>query len=113
CFDFDKYDLFPEAQAILQNNADFLKKNPELKVLIEGHCCECGTVEYNLGLGDKRAKAVRDYYIQLGILPGRIATITYGKEKPIYKNVGPPDSPQCVFNRRAETKTLVEKKAAK
>lgn len=106
-FDFDKYDLLAEAQRILQSNADFLKKNPDLKILVEGHCCECGTVEYNLGLGDKRAKAVRDYYIQLGINPERIATITYGEEKPVYKNVGSPDSPKCAFNRRAETKGLV------
>jgi peptidoglycan-associated lipoprotein len=112
-FDFDKYDLLPEAQRILQSNADFLKKNPNLKILVEGHCCECGTVEYNLGLGDKRAKAVRDYYIQLGINPEIIATITYGEEKPIYKNVGPPDSPKCAFNRRAETKIFVEKRVEK
>lgn len=108
-FDFDKYDLLPEVQRILQSNADFLKKNPDLKILVEGHCCECGTVEYNLGLGDKRAKAVRDYYIQLGVNPGRIASITYGEEKPVYKNVGPPDSPRCAFNRRAETKGLIGK----
>jgi len=109
-FDFDKYDLRPEAQTTLQNNTDFLKKNPDLKILIEGHCCECGTVEYNLGLGDKRAKAVRDYYIQLGITPQRIATITYGEERPVYRNVCPPDSPKGAFNRRAEVKALVEKK---
>lgn len=108
-FDFDKYDLLPKTQTILQNNAEFLKKNPDLKVLVEGHCCECGTVEYNLGLGDKRAKAVRDYYIQLGISPKRIATITYGEEKLVYKNVGPPDSPKCAFNRRAEQKYLLKK----
>lgn len=112
-FDFDKYDLFPKTQTILQSNAEFLKKNPDLKILVEGHCCECGTVEYNLGLGDKRAKAVRDYYIQLGISPKRIATITYGEEKPVYKNVGPPDSPKCAFNRRAETKIFVEKRVEK
>ena len=112
-FNFDRYNLLPEAQTILQNNVEFLKKNPDLKILVAGHCCECGTVEYNLGLGDRRAKTVRDYYIQLGILPRRIATITYGEEKPLYKNVGPPDSPKCAFNRRVETKGLVEKKAAK
>lgn len=112
-FNFDKYDLLPEAQTILQNNVEFLKKNPDLKILVEGHCCECGTVEYNLGLGDKRAKAVRDYYIQLGISSGRVATISYGEEKPIYPNAGPPDSPKCAFNRRAETKTIVEKRAEK
>ncbi len=109
-FDFDQYDLLPGAQTVLQNNVDYLKKTPDLKILVEGHCCECGTVEYNLGLGDKRAKTVRDYYIQLGIAPDRIATITYGEEKPVNKNAGPPDSPKCSANRRAETKTLVEKK---
>lgn len=112
-FDFDKYDLLPETQAVLQNNTTFLKKNPDLNVLVEGHCCECGTIEYNLGLGDKRAKTVRDYYIQLGITPGRIATISYGEEKPVYPNVCPPDSPLGAKNRRVETKVLVEKKAQK
>jgi len=112
-FDFDKYDLRAEEQTVLQSNADYLKKNSDLKILVEGHCCECGSVEYNLGLGDRRAKAVRDYYIQLGILPARIATITYGEEKPIYPNVGPPDSPKCAFNRRAETKIFIEKKVEK
>lgn len=112
-FDFDKYDLLPETQAVLQNNTNFLKKNPDLNVLVEGHCCECGTVEYNLGLGDKRAKVVRDYYIQLGIAPGRIATISYGEEKPVYPNTCPPHSSLGDKNLRAETKALVEKKAQK
>ncbi len=112
-FNYDKYDLLPETQMTLQGNVDFLKKNPDLNVLVEGHCCECGTIEYNLGLGDKRAKAVRDYYIQLGIALGRIATISYGEEKPVYPNVCPPDSPLGAKNRQVETKALVEKKAGR
>ncbi len=112
-FEFDRYILSAEAEKNLQKSAEYLKKNPDFKIIVEGHCCECGTVEYNLGLGDKRAKVVRDYYIQLGINPQKIATITYGEEKPVYRNVGPPDSPQCAFNRRAETKMLIEKTTAK
>lgn len=108
-FDFDKFDLTEEAKAILQKNAEYLLAHPEYEVLVEGHTCECGTNEYNLGLGQKRANAVRDYYISLGIPANSVATISYGEEKPVNKNAGPPDSPLCKLNRRAETKVRVKK----
>lgn len=108
-FDFDRYDLTEEAKKILQKNAEYLIANPQYEVLVEGHTCECGSNEYNLGLGQKRANAVRDYYINLGVRGNRIATISYGEEKPINPNAGPPDTPLCKANRRAETKVRVKK----
>jgi peptidoglycan-associated lipoprotein len=103
-FGYDSYTVSPADGKILQANADYLKTNKNLEVLIEGNCCECGTIEYNLALGQKRAAAVRDYYIKLGIDSGSIATISYGKEKPVNLDAGPPDSPKCVANRQAVTK---------
>lgn len=82
-FDFDKYDIQENAKPILQKIASWLLKNPSAKILIEGHCDERGTSEYNLALGDRRARAVRDYLVALGIPSGRIEMISYGKEKPI------------------------------
>ena len=81
-----------------------MKDHPELEILVEGNCCECGTNEYNLALGQKRATVVKDYYIKLGVLPEKIQTVSYGEEKPVNLNVGPPDSPLCGTNRRVETK---------
>lgn len=85
-FEFDKYDILPEAEKILTENVKYLKANPELEILIEGHCCECGTHDYNMGLGTKRAKAVRDFYKALGIDVKRMATISYGEEMPVARN---------------------------
>ena len=82
-FDYDSFDLSQEARATLQTNANWLKKNSETKVEIEGHCDERGTVEYNLALGAKRAKAVRDYLVTLGVPAGQISTISYGEELPV------------------------------
>ncbi len=82
-FDFDKYDISPAAREVLIKNGAWLQENPDKEILIAGHCDERGTVEYNLALGDKRAKAVRDYYYRLGIKYERMATISYGKEKPL------------------------------
>ena len=82
-FDFDKYFLRPEAKEALQKNARILKANPQIKIKIEGHCDERGTVEYNLALGEKRSRSARDYLINLGIDPGRISIISYGKERPV------------------------------
>lgn len=103
-FNYDKFNISSKAGDILQENADFLKENPEYEVLVEGHCCECGTNEYNLGLGQKRAEAVRKYYMKLGVPGDSVGTISYGEEKPVNVNAGPPDSPRCTSNRRAETK---------
>src|SRR5438132_109489 len=62
--------------------ADFLKSNPNFKVTIEGHCDERGSTEYNLGLGDRRASAVKQYLVSLGVPADRLSTVSFGKEKP-------------------------------
>jgi peptidoglycan-associated lipoprotein len=80
-FDFDKYDLRPGDREILNLNAKVLKENPDVKIRIEGNCDERGTVEYNLALGDRRARAAMDYLVNLGINPDRISIISYGKER--------------------------------
>lgn len=82
-FDFDRYHLLPEAKQILTESAKLLKTYPQLKVLIEGHCDERGTIEYNLALGERRARAAQEYLADLGIEPARISTISYGKERPL------------------------------
>jgi peptidoglycan-associated lipoprotein len=98
-FDFDKYDIRPADRAVLAAHAEWLKQHPAVKVMIEGHCDERGTVEYNLALGDKRATAVRRYLIDLGINPDRLSWVSYGKERP----VDPGHNEEAWFkNRRAE-----------
>ena len=82
-FDFDKYDIRPGDAAILKENAALLKKYTNVKIQIEGHCDERGTVEYNLALGERRANNARNYLVSIGIAPARISTISYGKEKPL------------------------------
>jgi peptidoglycan-associated lipoprotein len=82
-FDYDKYEVRAEAQAVLQTIASWLLKNPSAKILVEGHCDERGTNEYNLALADRRAKSVRDYLIALGTAAGKIEMVSYGEEKPL------------------------------
>lgn len=81
-FDFDKYDLKPEAQAQLDQQAAWLKQYPQHTFVIEGHADERGTREYNLALGERRANSVKNYLVALGIDPNRIQVISYGKERP-------------------------------
>jgi peptidoglycan-associated lipoprotein len=81
-FDLDKADIRADARAALSKTADFLKAYPQLKVTIEGHCDERGSTEYNLSLGDRRASAVKQYLVSLGITADRVSTVSYGKEKP-------------------------------
>jgi peptidoglycan-associated lipoprotein len=82
-FDFDKYDIRPGDAALLKENAALLNKYPNVKIQMEGHCDERGTVEYNLALGERRANHAKNYLVSLGIAPARISTISYGKEKPL------------------------------
>jgi peptidoglycan-associated lipoprotein len=82
-FDFDKFDLKPESQDILNQDATFLKAHSNVTIQIAGNCDERGTVEYNLALGERRAKAAMDFLVTLGIEKERISTISYGKEKPL------------------------------
>ena len=102
-FDFDKYDIRREDEAILKENAGFLKNNPKMKIQIEGHCDERGTVEYNLALGERRANNTKKYLILLGIPSDRISTISYGKERPLDKGH---DEGAWAKNRRAHVVVL-------
>ena len=81
-FDFDKYDIRPEDAEILRENASLLMRYSSVKIQIEGHCDERGTNEYNLALGERRANAAKNYLISLGLSANRIATISYGEERP-------------------------------
>jgi len=82
-FDYDKYDILDADRGVLQRQADWLKKYPSVRVTVEGHCDERGTREYNLALGARRANAVKEYLVSLGVSAGRLETISYGKERPI------------------------------
>ncbi len=82
-FDFDKYDIRPEDAKTLDANASWLKSNSDNLVLIEGHCDERGTNEYNLALGERRAKATMNYLVSQGIQANRITIISYGEERPV------------------------------
>jgi peptidoglycan-associated lipoprotein len=81
-FDFDKANIRDDQKAALSDNVTWLKANARAKITIEGHCDERGTVEYNLALGERRAKAGKDYLVAAGVGGDRIATISYGKERP-------------------------------
>jgi peptidoglycan-associated lipoprotein len=82
-FEYDKYSLTSEAQALLKSHAPAFLKYKEYKLVVEGHCDERGTVEYNLALGEERAAQTARYLVSLGIERERIKTISYGKEKPL------------------------------
>ncbi len=82
-FDFDSSTLREDTKAALDANHGFLTSNATVEVQIEGHCDERGGVEYNLALGERRAKSVMDYLTAMGVAANRITTISYGKEKPI------------------------------
>jgi peptidoglycan-associated lipoprotein len=81
-YDFDKYNLKPEARAALTDNAAVLRGKPDVKVFVEGHCDERGTNEYNLALGERRARAAKDYLVQAGVAADRMLIISYGEERP-------------------------------
>lgn len=81
-FDFDRSNIKPEFAAAIRNNAESLRADPNLTVLIEGHCDERGTTEYNLALGERRARAVHQALIAEGVSPGQLNTVSYGEERP-------------------------------
>jgi len=81
-FAFDSSELSAESRTTLEKQAFWLRKYPQATVSVEGHCDERGTREYNLALGERRAAAARDYLVSLGVDPSRVATISYGKERP-------------------------------
>ncbi|MGH7318201.1 MAG: peptidoglycan-associated lipoprotein Pal, partial [Candidatus Rokuibacteriota bacterium] len=82
-FDFDRYEVRQQDAGTLQENARWLKSNANALLLIEGHTDERGTNEYNLALGERRAKATRDHLVSLGIEGARITVISYGEERPV------------------------------
>ncbi|HUG38365.1 MAG TPA: peptidoglycan-associated lipoprotein Pal [Candidatus Limnocylindrales bacterium] len=82
-FDFDRADIRPADAKILDDNAGWLKQNGNTLVLIEGHCDERGTNEYNLALGERRAKSTMNYLVSQGIQANRITIISYGEERPV------------------------------
>ena len=82
-FDYDQYDIRRVDEEILRENAAFLKKNPQMKIQVEGHCDDRGTSEYNLALGERRANSTKRYLVSLGIASDRISTISFGKERPL------------------------------
>lgn len=82
-FDYDKYFIRDDAKPVLEKNANWLNKFKSVKILIEGHCDERGTEEYNLALGEKRSKSTLDYLVSLGISQDRIEIISYGKSQPL------------------------------
>ena len=81
-FDYNEYNLDSLDESDLAMQANWLDENPSKYILIEGHCDERGTREYNLALGERRANATRDYLVSMGISPDRVSTITFGKERP-------------------------------
>ncbi len=82
-FDYDKSSLSSSAQDILKSNATWLRTNSTAVIEIEGHCDERGTTNYNLALGDRRARSTRDYLVSLGITSSRLKTLSYGEEMPL------------------------------
>ncbi len=97
-FDFDKSDIRVDAAEALKQDAQMLDLYPEANITIEGHCCEIGTAEYNLALGERRAKAAFEYLVMLGIDPGRMSTVSYGEEKPLDPKVLEQNR-RCEFRR--------------
>lgn len=102
-FDFDKHEIRADAAEVLAQNAAWLKKYPSVKVLVEGHCDERGTEEYNLALGERRSAAVKSYLVNMGIAADRMQTISFGEELP--RDTGHNES-AWAKNRRAQFKII-------
>ena len=97
-FDYDSSSVNPAAESVVRQWADWMRQFPSISVVIQGHCDERGTREYNLALGDRRAAAVRNVLLALGIAPDRVGTISYGKERP---TVSGHDEAAWARNRRS------------
>jgi len=98
-FDFDKYDLSESTRATLRQNADWLRANPGHSIVIEGHCDERGSIEYNLALGERRANAAREFLASLGAGDTKIRIVTFGEERPAVQGS---NESAWAKNRRAE-----------
>ncbi|VAW41920.1 Tol-Pal system peptidoglycan-associated lipoprotein PAL [hydrothermal vent metagenome] len=83
-FDFDQAIVRSDQIPLLEQNADYLKQTPDVKVIVEGNCDERGTNEYNLALGERRALNGKKFLVELGVAPDRIRTISYGEERPLF-----------------------------
>ncbi len=97
-FEYDKSNLTSDTKSKLGHNAEWIKKHPETKIQIEGHCDKRGSIEYNLSLGERRASAVKSYLVKVGVAADRLSTISYGKEKPVAQGESDADMAK---NRRA------------
>jgi peptidoglycan-associated lipoprotein len=82
-FGYDRFDLSTEARSVLERQAAWLRRYPNVRILVAGNCDERGTREYNLALGARRAAAARDYLVSLGVAQNRLETVSYGKERPL------------------------------
>lgn len=102
-FAFDQYTLSDQAREVLAGNAAWMQANTGARVIIEGHCDERGSDEYNLALGERRALAAQNYLVSLGVDPRRLSTISYGEERPLAPGNGEAAWAQ---NRRAEFKVV-------
>jgi peptidoglycan-associated lipoprotein len=98
-FDFDKYVIREDMKPILQKNANWILSHSTVELLVEGHCDERGTVEYNIALGEKRAESAKNYVVSLGVSADKIKIVSYGKSKPLVQGV---DEATWLQNRRAE-----------
>ncbi len=87
-FEFNKYDIAPQYRAVLNQKAQLLRQYPSIRVRIEGNCDERGTQEYNLALGERRARAALEYLVLLGVNPDQLEMISYGKERPAVDGTG-------------------------
>lgn len=102
-FELDSYSLGPIARGRLSDYAGLLRRNADWEALIEGHCDDQGSDDYNLSLGQRRAKSARDYLLMAGVPPSRVATISFGEEKPICRET----AEECrARNRRAEFRVM-------
>jgi peptidoglycan-associated lipoprotein len=108
-FDFDRADIREGDRQTLTRNAENLKKFDFLRVTVEGHCDERGTVEYNLALGERRSRAALDYLVQLGVPPDRLKSVSYGKEVPLCREA----SEDCWARNRRGTFTVTGKVPAR
>ncbi len=104
-FDYDSSDLSPAATEALMQNAAYLMANTGFKLLIEGHCDERGTIDYNLALGERRALAARDFLLNYGVSASRLQYVSYGKERPFVTGV---DEASYAQNRRAHMRVIPE-----
>ena len=102
-FDTDKYNIDADDQRILQSQAQWLVRYPQKQIVVEGHCDERGTRDYNLALGERRANAAKNYLAAIGVDPSRISVVSYGKERPVALGS---DESAWAQNRRAVTITV-------